>query len=461
MQRGVWSPYSGRILALCALCLPLSTLAAESPRVLRAKRIFERLAGVPASTIVVPPLAQSQEAQLRALALQGPQLDVDAVANLAMQDRHFLELTVLRLATPWSNTDGSASASLHLNDVSALAIGMVRDNVPFNEFLFGDHFYRGHENITNTLYPYPPGTTVDAAKVTRFTRGGAQWEHFRDLQQKGFDLSLPSVLKKVSQREAVFYTPPNCMGETLNPNDNAYDCNFPNGPGTVGTPWVSAQGSANPDIAGALTTWSFSRAGYENGTNRRAVNLLVRNHLCDDHVRRDVDRSPGGDHTNYQSNCVGCHAPMDALAGAFSLFDFEASHLVYRPGLELYGNNPAPLETSIRPKNNKNESVFPAGHVVSDTSWVNHLWRSESASLGWRNPAGGSYKSGVGVNALGRAIAASRRFSECKVEQVYQLMCHGVAGDIPVSTLIEIADVFEAGNYNLKTVFREVMKRCF
>ena len=56
----------------------------------------------------------------------------------------------------WTNTGGSIDVDL--NDMIATMIGMVRDDVPFNEVLSGDHLYTGgdadgaYQADRNTLY---------------------------------------------------------------------------------------------------------------------------------------------------------------------------------------------------------------------------------------------------------------------------------------------------------------------
>ena len=60
------------------------------------------------------------------------------------------------------------------------------------------------------------------------------------------------------------------------------------------------------------------------------------NYMCDDlqtieditrppdRIRQDPSRSPGGDSRVFLNTCIGCHSGMDALAGAFAYYNFNA-----------------------------------------------------------------------------------------------------------------------------------------
>jgi len=453
------------------LSLPLSASADDLALKRRADRIFNRIAGVPPSA--------TQKGQLNSK-IQSGVLDVRGVVDIAMNDRNFYEITMLRLATPWSNIEASSSASLHLNDLSALAIGLVRDNLPFNRILFGDEYYVGAgSGVSASNVDWVVAGSYGSIKIPPYTRGDLHPVHYSQLHRMGYDLSDPSVLKRVSQVQqgaipGYVFKNTDCTGSFTNPDDPAYDC-ADQGEVLGRVPYISTVGQSSPDAAGALTTRAFALAAYRNGTNRRAVAMIVRNHLCNDmlalkdvslpdnRVRRDVTRNPGGDYQNYLFNCKGCHGFMDALAGAFALFNFEAERMVFRPGFTPYTNNPADIAQSVSYKNNQNNSVFPAGHTVIDNSWVNHLPLNRSKDLGWRDPIdGGGYQSGTGVNSLGRAIAASRKFSECKVEQVFESVCLRAPGSDDRLGIERVADQFESTthNYNLKEVFRGVAELC-
>ena len=56
-----------------------------------------------------------------------------AAALMAMDNSAFYNVTLKNFATPWTNREQTMFAPL--NDYTTTVIGMVRDNVPFNELL--------------------------------------------------------------------------------------------------------------------------------------------------------------------------------------------------------------------------------------------------------------------------------------------------------------------------------------
>src|SRR5262249_23644698 len=89
--------------------------------------------------------------------------------------------------------------------------------------------------------------------------------------------------------------------------------------------------------AGILTAPDFAIKHYSAGTNRRPIKFLMQNFLCrsleqlmdtslpDTWVRRDVDRSPGGDSRTYKQQCIACHSGIDAITGAFAYYDINVT----------------------------------------------------------------------------------------------------------------------------------------
>ena len=58
-----------------------------------------------------------------------------------MDNPAFYSVTLKNLVTPWTNRDQTVFAPL--NDYTATVIGMVRDDVPFDQVLSGDILYVG------------------------------------------------------------------------------------------------------------------------------------------------------------------------------------------------------------------------------------------------------------------------------------------------------------------------------
>src|SRR5688572_5608302 len=115
-----------RFFVVLALLLCGVSVALAGPRE-QAARIHNRLAGVPAD-----------EAKLTQMAASLPGNPTTA-ANLAMDDPNFYAVTLKNFVAPWTNRD--QSAFVPLNDYIVLVMGMVRDNVPFNQVLTADLLY--------------------------------------------------------------------------------------------------------------------------------------------------------------------------------------------------------------------------------------------------------------------------------------------------------------------------------
>src|SRR5690606_33644714 len=94
----------------------------------KAKRIYDRIAGVPPT-----------EAQLEAIATIIDNEGEEAGALAATEAPEFYSVTLKNFVTPWTNRDQTVFAPL--NDYTATVIGMVRDNRPFNTVLSEDILY--------------------------------------------------------------------------------------------------------------------------------------------------------------------------------------------------------------------------------------------------------------------------------------------------------------------------------
>ena len=94
----------------------------------KAKRIHDRIAGVPPSEATLD--------QMEALVAANNPL---GAALIATQAPSFYNVTLKNMAVPWTNRD--QSVFVPLNDYVATFIGMVRDDVPFNTALSADLTY--------------------------------------------------------------------------------------------------------------------------------------------------------------------------------------------------------------------------------------------------------------------------------------------------------------------------------
>jgi len=325
-----------------------------------------------------------------------------AAADLAMQDPAFYHTSLKNFFTPWTNQERTVFADL--NDFSATAIGLVRDDRPFTEVLTADAVYVGAPGVVSAPYSHTDNT------------------HYRQLERDRVDLSDPVLFVSVAQ-------------STL--------------PGSQ---------ISSDTAAGVTTTRAAGEAFFSAGTNRRMWRFIGINFLCRDmeqlkdisrpvdRIRQDVSRSPGGDSTIFQNHCSGCHSGMDAVAGAFAYFEWDADQerVLHTPG-------------SVQPKHLINANTFPFGYATVDSRWDNYWRQGPNAALGWR----GSEAGGFGPKTLGEEVAMSRAFSVCQVEQVFEHVCFRPPNSQEDADEIErIADVFEAESYSLKRVFAESAIYC-
>lgn len=383
----------GISLALFVLALPASAGSLE-----QAKRIYDRLAGVPPSDTLLPTL----KGMIDSDSVNGP----IAVANAAMQNKAFYNATLKNWITPWTNRDGNKFAPL--NDYTATVIGIIRDNDDYRKVLYDDVLYIPNEatygaysNTGNSSY-----AAVEAADA---------------------DLGQSSVLVKTTQSSK-----------------------------------ISALSSSPGATAGVITTRAAARAFFIDGTNRAMFRFTLKNHLCNDmeqvqditrpsdRIRRDVSRSPGGDSRVFMNTCIGCHSGMDPLAQAFAYYNFayttgseDSGQLEYTPGV-------------VQKKYHINENHFIEGYNTPDDHWDNY-WRSgpNTAIFGWG--AGGG--SGSGAKSMAQELANSEAFATCSVKKVFQAVCLRAPAPGDQAQFTTMLNNFKSG-YNLKHTFAEAAVYC-
>ncbi|HEX7375244.1 MAG TPA: hypothetical protein VF277_09720, partial [Steroidobacteraceae bacterium] len=121
-------------VAACAASALLQPAPAMADARSQAKRMHDRLAGVPPSEAVLTSMAND-------IAAGRP---TDA-AMTAMQNSAFYDVTLKNFAMPWTNREQTVFAPL--NDYVATVIGMVRDDVPFDRVLYDDILYVGKSGL--------------------------------------------------------------------------------------------------------------------------------------------------------------------------------------------------------------------------------------------------------------------------------------------------------------------------
>ena len=142
-------------LAAAVLLVLQTTAPAWAGSREQARRLHDRLAGVPPSDVVLTQM----------------QADIDAgnpsaAAYLAMNNSNFYNVTLKNLVAPWTNRD--QSVFVPLNDYTATIIGMVRDDVDFSTLLSADLLYTSSANgapaysaTNNDHYQYLDDNNVD------------------------------------------------------------------------------------------------------------------------------------------------------------------------------------------------------------------------------------------------------------------------------------------------------------
>jgi hypothetical protein len=376
-----------RTAALAVVATLLGATAAHAGDREQARRIHDRLAGVPPTDAVLD-LMTTDVANGNAV----------AAANRAMEHRSFYDVTLKNFAMPWTNRDQTVFAPL--NDYVATVIGMVRDDVPFNQVLYEDILYTGRSGLG--LPAYSPANN----------------DHYAALE-RGFDLK--DALTRTTQS--------------------------------------SMSGLPADATAGIITTRAAAQAFFVAGTNRAMFRFTLLNHLCrdmeqvqdttrpPDRIRQDVSRSPGGDSRVFLNNCIGCHSGMDPMAQAFAYYDWDetAGRIVYTPGV-------------VRPKYFNNDTTFAPGFITPDDRWDNYWRNGPNSLLEWNDSLPGR---GEGAKELGRELAGSEAFARCQVEKVFRNVCFRPPSDGADRTQVTaMTSSFKANGYRLKRVFAEAAAYC-
>jgi hypothetical protein len=250
------------------------TPAIAGPRE-QARRLHDRLAGVPPSDAVLTQMASD---------IAGGQ--TDAAAQLAMANKNFYNVTLKNFVAPWTNRD--RSVFVPLNDYTATVIGMVRDDVDFSTVLSADLLYVGNAAGAPAYSP-------------------ANNDHYQYLDDNNVDLK--AALQPATQS------------------------------GLLGLPVAATAGIMTTRAAAqAFFVAGTNRAMFRFTMMNhlcRDLEQLQDSSLPPDRIRQDVSRSPGGDSRVFLNNCITCHDGMDPLAQAFAYYNFDATsgQLAYTPGV--------------------------------------------------------------------------------------------------------------------------------
>ena len=369
----------------------------------QARRIYERIAGVPPSAAELASMAGTISGACGGSCAPGAAALVTA-AQTATSAPTFYNVTLKNMVIPWTNRDQTVFAPF--NDYAATVIGMVRDDVAFNTALSADILY-----VVNGVSPAP--STGDN-------------NHYATAEANGVDLL--ANLKQTSQSA------------------------------TYGTPTAAT--------AGLLTTRGAESSFFINGTNRAMFRFTMMNHFCNDmqtlmdttrptdRVRQDVARSPGGDSRVFLNNCAGCHSGMDPMAQAFAYYNFNGTPVGdgTNTGTMVY------TAGQVQPKYLINQNNFVYGFVTPDDSWSNRWRAGVNAALGWDPTLPGS---GNGAKSLGMELESSDAFAQCQVVKVFTAVCFRAPNSsADQQTVSTIKASFKSGGYKLKQVFQQAAAAC-
>lgn len=388
------------LLLLSAFTMPLKAGPRE-----QAKRIHERLAGVPPSDIVLT----SMSSQV------GSGNAYDA-AMQAMDNANFYNITLKNYVTPWTNEAETVFAPL--NDYTATVIGMVRDDIDFRDLLSADILYVANPNLGLPAYSNSNNNHYEAIEDQRV-----------DMQSQLIQTTQSSVTGLPASATA-----------------------------GVTTSRASSQAFF---IDG--TNRSMFRFILKNQlcTDLEPLKDITGS---PDRIRQDISRSPGGDSRIFLNNCIGCHIGMDPLAQAFAYYDFE--HDVDNDPTGINGslsyNSEGMIDpdtgTRVKKKYHINASNFEFGYITPDDRWDNYWRKGINSNLGWSNSLPGS---GSGAKSMGQELANSEAFASCQVQKVFKEVCLRPPVDATdrdqITTMVSS---FKTNNYNLKQVFAETAVYC-
>ena len=264
------------VMTVAAALVALTGTAALADSRTQARRIHDRIAGVPPSAAVLDQMSTE-------VAAGRP----ENAAYVAMENRAFYDVTLKNFAMPWTNREQTVFAPL--NDYVATVIGMVRDDVPFDRVLWDDIVYVG-QGVPG-VPAYSPNSN----------------DHYATLERQG--ANLKDVLVQTTQ-SSVSGLPPQATSGVI-------------------TSRAAAQ---------AFFVAGTNRAMFRfTLINHLCTDLeqVMDTTRPPDRVRQDVSRSPGGDSRIFLNNCVGCHSGMDPMVQAYAYHDWDeqAGRIVYSPGV--------------------------------------------------------------------------------------------------------------------------------
>lgn len=393
------------VRSIITWCLLVTSIAAVAGPREQAKRMHDRIAGVPPTEAVLNQMAADITAGNPVTA-----------AYKAMENSAFYNVTLKNFVAPWTNED--QSVFVPLNDYTATVIGMIRDDVDFREVLYGDILYVGAGGLGLPAY----GVNDNA--------------HYQAMEDQGVDLKANLVRTTQSA--------------------------------VTGIPAAATAGVITTRAAAeAFFIDGTNRAMFRfTLINHLCTDLEPIKDISrpPDRIRQDVSRSPGGDSRIFLNKCIGCHAGMDPMAQAFAYYDYKYDPDTDPDGVSgrLVYNDVGAVDpdtgSRVQKKYLINSNNFKPGYVTSDDHWDNY-WRSgPNALLGWSAALSGG---GSGAKSLGKELAYSDAFARCQVKKVFKTIClRDPTDSSDFSKVDEMVTSFKNSNYKMKQVFAEAGAYC-
>lgn len=392
---------------LCAVLSLACMAVAQAQNLEYAKRMHDRLVGVPPTEAVLLQMKADLDAG-----------DGVAAAMRAMENDAFYNVTVKNWVAPWTNEE--RSVFVPLNDYTATVVGFVRDSdsMDFREILYADIVYVGDPALGLSAYANNNNS------------------HYEQLEAGGYSLKDNLVQRSQSSLTGL-------------PAD-----------ATAGV--VTSRAAAK-----AFFIAGTNRANFRfTLLNHLCLDLEQVHDITrvPDRIRQDVSRSPGGDARVYLNNCIGCHSGMDPLTQAFAYYDYQ-----YDVDNDLTGENGAisyntagtidpATGTRVKAKYLINSATFPGGYVTTNDSWENYWRKGVNQNLGWDT---GLSAEGSGARSMLRELAHSEAFAACQVKKVFETVCLREPADAADRTEVgNIVTRFKNSGYQIKPVFAETADYC-
>lgn len=368
----------------------------------QAKRIHDRLTGIPASEAVLK--------QMKTLIDQNQPKDA---AYLAMDNDAFYRVTLKNWVAPWTNRE--ANQFIPLNDFIATVMGYARDDKDFRGILSDDVLYVG-QGVS-------PAYSLSSNA------------HYEALENS--NLSFKSALTSTSQSSLTGYS---------------------NAAAGVITSRAAAKSFFIAGTNRAMLRFTMMNFLCHDLEQLHDVTRVP------DRIRQDVSRSPGGDSRLFLTGCMGCHNGMDPMAQAFAYYNYEYDadndttgengRIRYNPD----GVTDPKTKTRVVSKYHNNNTTFPYGYITLNDTWDNYWREGQNANLGWDTTLTGH---GQGATTLGRELGSSEAFSQCQAKKVFQQVClRPPETDKDLTALGDMVQSFKSEKGHLKTLFASAAVYC-